>query len=125
MKEYETSRDANEQVFVWTFKGERIILRGKDIWYVHTEQRKLFVHTRSKCYRVGGNLKEAVERLRDLPMVKTHSAYLVHLDCLETINAHSARLKNGTTLPVSERCWKEARPVIENYYRRKGTERTS
>lgn len=108
--------NVNEQIYVWTFKGERIILRGRDIWYVHTEQRKLFLHTRSKSYRVGGNLKEAVERLKELPMVKTHSAYLVHLDCLEAINAHCAILKNGVKLPVSERCWKEARQVIEGYF---------
>ncbi len=116
MKYQSRQQDANEKNYVWTFKGKRIILKGKDIWYVHTEQRKLFIHTCSKSYRVGGNLKEAVELLRDLPMVKTHSAYLVHLDYLEMISAHQAVLKNGTALPVSERCWKLARPVIEGYY---------
>lgn len=118
MRQQGKQHDANEKIYVWTFRGERIILKGKDIWYVHTEQRKLFIHTHSKSYRIGGNLKEAVERLKGLPMVKTHSAYLVHLDCLESINAHCARLKNGVSIPVSERCWKQARPVIEEYYMR-------
>lgn len=109
-------REAGERNYVWIFKGETIILKGKEIWYVHTEQRKLFVHTRSKSYRVGGNLKEAVELLKDLPMIKTHASYLVRLDCLESINGHRALLKNGTALPVSEKCWKQLRPVLEQYY---------
>ena len=37
-----------ERNYVWIFRGERIILKGKDICYVHTEQRKTFLHTRRK-----------------------------------------------------------------------------
>ncbi len=105
-----------EKNYVWTFKGERIILKGKEICYVHTEQRKLYLHTRKRDYRIGGTLKEAAEKLRDLPMVKTHSSYLVHLDCLETISAQQAVLKNGVTIPVSERCWRQARELIERHF---------
>ena len=113
MDQQSWQRTADEQDYVWTFKGERILLKGREIWYVHTEQRKLFIHTRDHSYQIAGNLKEAVERLRDLPMVKTHSAYLVRLDCLEAVSIHHAVLKNGAVLPVSERCWKQLRPVLE------------
>jgi len=111
--------EAGERNYVWIFKGETIILKGKEIWYVHTEQRKLFVHTRSKSYRVGGNMKGAVAFLKDLPMIKTHASYLVRLDCLESVNGHRALLKNGAALPVSEHCWKELRPLLERYYIRR------
>ncbi len=115
MRQQIWQHNADEQNYVWAFKGERIILKGKEIWYVHTEQRKLFVHTRNSSYQVGGNLKGAVELLKELPMVKTHSAYLVRLDCLEAISVHHAILKNGETLPVSERCWRLIRPIIEEW----------
>ena len=101
---------------VWVFKGERIILKGQDICYVHTEQRKIFIHTRQRTYRVGGNLKDEVEKLKDLPMIKTHNAYLVHLDYLESISARGAILKNGICLPVSENRWKKVRETVERYY---------
>ncbi len=107
---------ANGKDFIWTFRGERIILKGRDITYVHTEQRKVYVHTNKNTYRVSGNLKGVVSLLKDLPMVKTHSSYLVHMDHLEKISAHRAVLKNGEELPVSDRCWQLARPVIEQYY---------
>ncbi|MCI8866225.1 MAG: LytTR family transcriptional regulator [Lachnospiraceae bacterium] len=106
----------SEKNYVWVFKGERIILKGKDICYVHTEQRKIFVHTYQKTYRVGGSLKEEEEKLKDLPMVKTHNAYLVHLDYLESISIRGAVLKNGVCIPVSENRWKKVRETVEKYY---------
>ncbi|MCD8223841.1 MAG: LytTR family transcriptional regulator [Clostridiales bacterium] len=103
----------NEKSYVWKFKGERLILKGREIWYLHTEQRKLFVHTRRHVYQIGGSLKEAAEKLCGLRMMRPHNAYLVQLDYLETINAHQAVLKNGVTLPVSAHGWKRARNLLE------------
>lgn len=110
---------AREMVYVWVFKGERIILRGSDIRYVHMEQRKLFIHTSRKTYRVGGTLKEMMERLHSLPMVRTHYAYLVNMDYLEAISAKGAILKDNERIPVSENCWREARKAVEEYIDRK------
>lgn len=122
MKETDEECRANERVYLWFFGGEQILLRGDEIMYLHTEQRKVYIHTRHNVYRIRGSLKEAVSRLSDLPMVKTHASYLVHLDHLEKISSHSAVLKNGEEIPVSARCWHEAKPEVEAYYeRRKGT----
>ncbi len=52
-----------ERNYVWIFRGERIILKGKDICYVHTEQRKTFLHTRRKVYRIGGSLRSEERRV--------------------------------------------------------------
>lgn len=110
---------AREMVYIWVFKGERIILRGADIRYVHMEQRKLFIHTSGKTYRVSGTLKEMMERLRSLPMVRTHYAYLVNMDYLESISAKRAILKDNEQIPVSANCWRQARKAVEEYIDRK------
>ena len=104
-----------ERNYVWIFRGERIILKGKDICYVHTEQRKTFLHTRRKVYRIGGSLKEAEEKLGNLPLVRTHNAYLIHLDFLEAVSIRGAVLKDGTCLPVTENRWKKVREIVEDY----------
>ena len=49
-------------------------------------------------------------------MVKTHNAYLVHLDYLESISIRGAVLKNGVCIPVSENRWKKVRETVEKYY---------
>lgn len=108
-----------ERIYVWVFKGERIILRGSDICYVHLEQRKLFVHTPRKVYRISGTIKEATERLHSLPMVRTHYAYLVNMDYLESISAKGAILKDDEQIPVSESFWRQARRDVEKYLDRK------
>lgn len=106
----------NRKNYVWVFKGERIILKETDICYVHTEQRKTFVHTGQKVYRISGSLREAEDKLKDLPLVKTHNAYLVHLDFLESVSVRGAFLKDGTWIPVSENRWKRVREAVEKYY---------
>lgn len=110
-----------ERLYVWVFRGERIILRGSDICYVHLERRKLYVHTPRKTYRVGGSIKEAAELLHNLPMVRTHYAYLVNLDYLESISVKGAILKNSEYIPVSESFWRQARCEVERYLNRKWT----
>jgi DNA-binding LytR/AlgR family response regulator len=117
MKKENEWRTANNQNYSWSYRGERIILRGREIIYAHIEQRKVYIHTRNGIYRVGGTLRETAELLKELPMIRTHAAYLVHLDYLQKINRSMAVLKNGEQIPVSTRCWKEVKPMVDAYGR--------
>jgi DNA-binding LytR/AlgR family response regulator len=110
---------ANAQKYIWGYRGDRIILRGRDIVYAHIEQRKVYIHTRTAVYRVGGTLSETEELLKELPMIRTHAAYLVHMDYLQKINRNMAILKNGEKIPVSTRCWKVVKPTVEAYAKKK------
>jgi hypothetical protein len=80
------------------------------------DQRKTFVHTCRREYRVSGNLKAAEEMLKELPIVKTHNAFLVHMDFLESVSVRGAILKDGTLIPVSQNRWKQVREIVEEYY---------
>lgn len=106
---------ANARNYIWSYCGEKIILRGKDILYAHIEQRKVYVHTRNEIYRVGGTLRDTQELLKELPMVRTHAAYLVHMDHLQKVNRTTAVLKNGDQIPVSKNCWKRVKEAVEAY----------
>jgi DNA-binding LytR/AlgR family response regulator len=119
MKNGNEWKAANEQNYCWSYRGERIILRGREIVYAHIEQRKVYIHTKQETYRVGGTLSETEEMLKELPMVRTHAAYLIHMDYLQRINRTTAFLKTGEQLPVSARCWKQVKPAVENYVKKK------
>lgn len=116
---------ANAKNYIWSYCGERIILRGRDILYAHIEQRKVYVHTRNMIYRVGGTLKETQERLEGLPVIRTHAAYLVHMDHLQRINRSMAVLKNGEQIPVSKNCWKQVKQSVEEYFGQRRDENES
>ena len=111
--------EKDEKYFLWTFKGVRILLQGSDIWYVSAEEGRTLIHTGSRFYQARETMKEEVEKLRELPMVKIHSSFLVNMDKLESISAKGAHLKNHIVLPVSKGCWTTARRVVENYYQNK------
>lgn len=112
-------QEKDEKYFLWTFKGVRILLRGSDIWYVSAEDGRTLIHTRNRFYQARETMKEEVEKLRELPMVKIHSSFLVNMDKLESISAKGAHLKNHIVLPVSKGCWTTARRVVEDYCRNK------
>ncbi len=116
----ETAKSSAGKIYLFRFGGETILVPGSEIIYIHTEQRKLYLHTVRGVYRIGGSLKAAVKKVEDLPMVKTHASYLVHLDYICRINRHCAVLRNGENIPVSVRCWPLIRPVIEAYISRRG-----
>lgn len=111
--------ETKETYFLWTFKGVRVLLRGSEIWYVSAGDGRTLIHTRNRFYQVRETMKEEVEKLKALPMVKIHGSFLVNMDKLESISARGARLKNHMVLPVSKGCWATARRVVEEYYRNK------
>ncbi len=106
-----------DNYYMWKFKGRIVVLKGREIIYVHVEQRKIYIHaTRSRTYCIGGSLKETERKLKDLPMVKTHNSFLVHLNYLECIDASQAVLKGGLKVPVSENCWSNMKTVLESHF---------
>lgn len=115
MRQANEWQKANARNYIWSYCGEKIILRGRDILYAHIEQRKVYVHTRNEVYRVGGTLRNTQELLKELPMIRTHAAYLVHMDYLQKVNHTTAVLKNGEQIPVSKSCWKKVKQAVEDY----------
>ncbi len=120
MKTEKIPEASENRLYLWKFRREDIIVPGNEIIYLHTQQRKVWLHTVNGVFRVRGPLKEAVREVEDLPMVKVHSSYLVHIDYLQRLGPRDVLLKNGETLPVSVRCRRRLKPVLEAYIEEKG-----
>lgn len=93
---------------MWEYKGRLLQLYGNEIYYLHSEQRKVFIHTAKRVYEIGGRLDDEEEHLKGLPMVRTHHSYLVHIRYLEEVSGNEVMLKNGERIPVSA---KKRKPV--------------
>lgn len=42
-----------EKEYVWEFKGKLIHLYERDIYYIHLEERNIYVHTHNRTYPIG------------------------------------------------------------------------
>lgn len=90
-----------EKEYFWKCKGGILKLDEGDIWYLHTEQKKTFIHTRQRVYQIFTTLKEAERHLAELPVLRVHQGYLTHLAKVEALVGNEMTLKNGERIPVS------------------------
>lgn len=88
--------------FVWEYKGNLIHLHGNEIYYLHSEKRKIFIHTAKRTYEIGGKMDDEEEFLKELPIVRTHYSFLVHIRYLSEISGNEVILKNEERIPISE-----------------------
>lgn len=90
-----------EKEYFWKCKGGILKLEENDIWYLHTEQKKTFIHTRNRMYQIFTSLKEEERHLAELPVRRVHQGYLIHLPKVESLVGNVMTLKNGARIPVS------------------------
>lgn len=89
-----------EKEYFWKCKGGVLKLDKNDIWYLHTEQKKTFIHTQKRVYQIYTSLKEAEQHLGELPVLRVHQGYLTQLDKVESLIGYELTLKNGERIPV-------------------------
>lgn len=108
------SEEANWGI-AWDFKGDVVRLYGDEIYFIHSEQRKTYVHTRNQIYRVNTNLNDAEQQMKGLPMIRTHCSFLVHMKYLERLHGDEMILKNGASIPISEKRRKRVYDIVRSY----------
>ncbi|MGN0157802.1 MAG: LytTR family DNA-binding domain-containing protein, partial [Brotaphodocola sp.] len=107
--------EEEDWAMVWDFKGNLMRLYGDEIYFIHTEQRKTYVHTRNKIYRINMKLNDAEQQMKGLPLIRTHSSFLVHMRHLERLHGYEMILKNGVSIPVSENRRKQVYSTVRSY----------
>lgn len=106
----------SKEEFAWEYKGRMLHVYGDEICYFHSEGRKTYIHTTRHTYELRGNLGDAERKVRELPMVRTHQSFLVHLKYLEKLTGREAVMKNGDRIPVSGSRRKEAFHTARVYF---------
>ncbi|MGL5436083.1 MAG: LytR/AlgR family response regulator transcription factor [Lachnospiraceae bacterium] len=110
----------NIREFLWECKGGMLKLKGRDICYIHTAQRKTYIHTSMRVYQIRSTLKEEEQRLKDLPVIRVHHGYLVHLGGMESLIKNEVIMRNGDKIPVSERRKKYVLEQVKAYVNKEG-----
>lgn len=106
--------------YTWECKGGVLKLKANEIYYFHTCQRKTYIHTSRQVYQIHSTLKEEERRLGgELPMVRVHQGYLVHLAVVESLIRYEVMMRSGDKIPVSENRRKFVLNAIRAYAREK------
>ena len=105
-----------EKEYVWEFKGKLIHLYERDIYYIHLEERNIYVHTHNRTYPIGKCMQEEEEYLREMPVLRTHYSYLIHMKYLEMLSGNEAILRNGDRVPISASRKKQVLEVARAYF---------
>lgn len=95
-------------------------LKGADICYFHTAQRKTYIHTSERVYQIRTTLKDEESNLMELPVVRVHHGYLVHLGGVESLIGNEVIMRNGEKLPVSEQRRKYVLDEVLAYVKMEG-----
>ncbi len=93
---------SNVKEFYWKCKGGMLKLKEQDISYIHTEQRNIYIHTGRRVYQIYTTLRKEEEHLQELPVIRVHQGYLIHLDRMESLIKNELIMRNGDKIPVSE-----------------------
>lgn len=104
-----------EEAYFWEQRGGLLCLYGRDIYYVHSERRRTYVHTRGSSYMIRGKLRDQAEYLKELPMIQIHGSYLIHMRYLMAIENNEVVMRNGERLPVSQRRKRYVVELVKQY----------
>lgn len=103
--------------YYWDYKGVITHLYETDIYYVHLENRNLYVYTRDHSYPIGRKIDEEEAHLADMPIVRPHYSYIVNIQQMEAVIGKYIILRNGTFVPLSKNRRKQVKTRIREYIR--------
>lgn len=75
----------------------------EDIFYFQYIGKKVMLKTWEKEYIFVRQPKAVIELMKPYPFVRCHQNYLVNLQHVQKIKGYDVYLKNGDTLPVSQK----------------------
>ena len=108
-----------EREFVWEYKGKLIHLYEREIYYIHLEQRVIYVHTKTQVYPIGNRINDEEEHLKGMPVIRPHYSYLVHLRYVQVVGQDELIMRNGARVPVSKTRRKQVRDTVSSYFDQK------
>jgi DNA-binding LytR/AlgR family response regulator len=105
----------------YTFKTreegiERININ--DIIYLESISRQIRLHTSNEDYYFYAGINREEEKLKRFDFIRIHKSYLVNVQHIRRINKTNVTLKNGHSLPISERRHKAVLDFYTDYLAR-------
>ncbi|MDD3252625.1 MAG: LytTR family DNA-binding domain-containing protein [Lachnospiraceae bacterium] len=106
-----------EREYIWEHKGQLVHLYGRDIYYIHLQERIVYAHTRHQTYAISMSMNELEEQLKGQLFIRTHYSYLVHIRHLVVLRCGEILLRNGESVPVSKSRRQQVVERVNGYFR--------
>lgn len=90
-----------------SLNGEPTTLLLSDIFYLQSQGHTVHIHTAAGVLSVYGTISQWEEKLQPLGFLRIQKSYLVNMQHIKTYQCDTLLLKNGTSLPVSEKFYSE------------------
>ena len=101
---------------ILTVKGGTIRLDMSSIYYIESQGHDIIYHTSSGKYVSSGTMKESEEALKDLHFFRGSKWYLINLAQVDGLEDGCAKLKNGSSVPLSRGRKKEFMEALAHYW---------
>lgn len=93
-------------------KGEVLLLKPSDIYYIDADKRNTSVHTANEIYTDNTSIQSFALLLPEDCFTEAYHALYVNIDHITRVNTDTLSLDNGETVPVSRRKRKELMSTI-------------
>ena len=105
-----------EQEYIWEFKGNLVHLSEHEIYFIHLEKRVIYIHTRNHSYPIGTHINEVEEYLKEMPLIRTHYSFLVHMRYVQVVGKDEVIMRNGVHVPISGTRKKQVHETVRAYF---------
>jgi len=103
-----THISARREAVTFSVSGEPVTFCLEDILYLEAQGHTVAVHTRQqKEYRLYASLAGLEQQLGSRGFLRIQKSYLVNMRRIQRFRCDSVTLDSGTTLPVSEKSYRE------------------
>lgn len=97
-------------------RGTTTLVQPRQISYVESKRRKLFIHAGDQVLETYGVLEQLAQELPG-SFVQCHKSFLVNLSFVESYSADGLVLRGGETVPVSQKRRPAVRRAVLGFFR--------
>lgn len=90
------------------------VLHPRQIIFVESDRRVLFIHLEHEVLRVYGKLSELLEKL-PLSFVHCHKSFLINMDYVDELSGEHVTMTTGDVVPMSQKRRRATRESLEAY----------
>ena len=99
-----------------TVRGTTTLVQPRQISYVESKRRKLFIHAGDQVLETYGVLEQLAQELPG-SFVQCHKSFLVNLSFVESYSADGLVLRGGEIVPVSQKRRPAVRRAVLGFFR--------
>ncbi|MDD7177354.1 MAG: LytTR family DNA-binding domain-containing protein [Lachnospiraceae bacterium] len=116
-------KEEKQQILDLTMKGKVLRIPYKNILYVESDGRYLYIHQNAQTERVTMKLSELIQLLPE-SFLRCHQSYLINMEWVKKFSGKTVELQNGAVLPVSRSKYQKVKETVLHYFADRMQERS-